>query len=430
MSAAGRPGRAAPTGPRLRPAPEHPDAQAPPVVDADGLVALLERVGAAGRYGFDTEFHREKTYWPQLALLQFSWREGPDTRAALVDPLAVPVGRLTGLLGGPATLVAHAADQDLEILQHECGTGPGRLFDTQIAAGFAGHGSASLATLTRVYLGYDLPKGDRLTDWSARPLQESQRRYAIADVAHLLDLEEAIREDLDRRGRLAWAEQECELLRLRAARPAEPDRAWWRLRDARQLRGPSRGVAQALAAWREARARRIDVPLRYVLPDLAIQALAHKPPTERAQLASVRGLDARFLRGDAGDEIFAAVQEGRRLPAGAIQDPPGDEVPRELRPAVALAMAWLGQLARQEDLDLVVLATRGDVVDLLADRGGRLAEGWRADLVGEPLRRLVGGTAAVAFDGAGGLALEERSYQPLKPGASAAGGGPPPGAAG
>lgn len=407
---------------RRRPVPDLPDAWISPVDDPPGLSDLLGRMGSAERYGFDTEFHREKTYYPRVALVQLSWRDAgtapeaaPETHAALLDPLGVEIAPLAELLRRPATMVVHAAEQDLEILHHVCGTGPTSLFDTQVAAGFAGHASASLADLVRKYLGFELPKADRLTDWSARPLQDSQLRYAVADVAFLLDLEEAIREDLDRRGRLGWAEEECELVRRRAARPPDPDRAWWRMRDARKLRGPARGVAQVVSAWREERARRLDLPQRFVLPDLALQALAQRAPTDRRQLEALRGMEPRFLRDGAAEEILDAVSRGLELSAGALRLPPADDVPKDLRPAVSLAMAWLGQLARDEDIDPAALATRSDVVDLLLGRGGRLYEGWRAELVGEPIWRLVAGFASVAYDGAGNLVLEERSGRPLEP---------------
>ncbi|MHB8506750.1 MAG: HRDC domain-containing protein, partial [Acidimicrobiales bacterium] len=249
---------------------------------------------------------------------------------------------------------------------------------------------------------------------AARPLSASQLRYAAADVEWLLELADAIGGELERRGRLSWAEEECELVRTRAAVPADPARAWWRLRDARQLRGSARGVAQEVAAWREERARRIDVPVRHVLPDLAVQAIAHRPPSSRSELSSVRGLEPRFLRGDVPAELLAAVERGRRRPEDALVLPPGDEVPRELRPAVALAMAWVAQLARDEAIDAATLATRADLVAFVTgDDSGRLASGWRAGLVGEPLRRLVVGDAAIAFDGAGGLVVEERSRRAL-----------------
>jgi ribonuclease D len=387
----------------------------PLVTDEAALRSLVDCLAPLERYAFDTEFHRERTYWPKVALVQVAWPPSAGgTGTALVDPLAVDFGPFATILAGPGVLVAHAAEQDLEVLQQVCGTGPAHLFDTQIAAGFAGHGSASLASLSKSYLGIDVAKGDRLTDWSARPLTASQLTYAAADVDHLLDLADAIVEDLERRGRLDWAQEECERLRDRPHGQADPARAWWKLRDARQLKGQSRGVAQEVAGWRELRARRVDVPVRHVIPDLALQAIAHRPPASRADLAAVRGLESRYLRGDVAAELLDAVERGRKLSTEQLVLPPADEVPRELRPAVALAMAWVAQLARDEAIDATLLATRSDVVAfLLAEEEGRLSAGWRADLVGDPLRRLVSGKAALAFDGRGGLVVEERSRQPL-----------------
>src|SRR5262249_43182502 len=128
------------------------------------------------RYALDTEFHRERTYWPRLALVQVAWPAGETGPAggALVDPLAVDVAPLSNVLAGPGLMVAHAAEQDLEVLEQACGRGPTRLFDTQIAAGFAGHGSSSLAGLLQAFLGVQVAKGDRLTDWRRRPLTDSQ----------------------------------------------------------------------------------------------------------------------------------------------------------------------------------------------------------------------------------------------------------------
>jgi ribonuclease D len=386
------------------------------VADPDGLEAIIDRLRAADRYALDTEFHREKTYWPHVALVQIAW---PATAAgpaglALIDPLAVDLHPLAEILEGPATMIAHAAEQDLEVLQRACGTVPRTLWDTQVAAGFAGMGSASLASLSAKYLGIDVAKGDRLTDWSARPLTPSQLTYAAADVDHLIELGNDIEADLVSRGRLEWAQQECEMLRAKGAGEPDLTRTWWRLRDARQLRGPARGVAQEVAAWRETRARSRDLPARHVLPDLALQSIAHRPPSTKEALSAVRGLDGRYLRGDAPTEILAAVVRGQRLPASELHLPPADEVSKELRPAVALAMAWLGQIAKDASVDVALLATRADVVALIRDDpGARLSQGWRGGLVGATIGRLLAGEAAVAFDRDGGLLIEERSRRPL-----------------
>jgi len=380
------------------------------------LAAIVGRLATVECYALDTEFHREKTYWPHLALVQVAWPAAGDQPpgVALIDPLAVDVAPLAEVLASPATMVAHAADQDLEVLERACGRGPSRLFDTQVAAGFAGQGSASLSSLTASYLGVDVAKGDRLTDWSRRPLGASQLAYAAADVDHLLELADAIAADLERRGRLEWAQEECAVLLGRPRGPAEPERAWWRLRDSRQLRGPARGVAQELAGWRERRARDLDVPSRMVIPDLALQAMASRPPGSVHDLTEVRGLDGRHLRNGVGEAILSAVERGRRLPADRLALPPGDDVSRDLRPAVALAAAWVAQLARDEDIDAALLATRADLVAFLrGDGDARLAAGWREEMVGRPLRRLVEGRAALAFAGGGRLVVEERSGRPL-----------------
>jgi ribonuclease D len=386
------------------------------VTDPEGLAATVARLRSAERYALDTEFHRERTYWPRVALVQVAWPDGPAGPAgvALIDPQAVDLAPLAEVLGGPGIMVAHAAEQDLEVLELACGRGPSRLFDTQVAAGFTGQGSASLASLSAQFIGVEVLKGDRLTDWSHRPLTSSQLAYAAADVDHLLDLADAIGTVLDDSGRRVWAEEECEVLRRRSHGPGDAGRAWWKLRDNRSLRGVSRGVAQEVAAWRETRAQQVDQPVRTVLPDLAAQAIAHNPPASVAALGRMRGLDARHLRGGVAEEILAAVERGRHLPADRLQLPPAEDVSRELRPAIALAAAWVSQVGRDERIDSALLATRADLVAYLRDDpDARLRQGWRSAMVGEVLGRLVSGDAALAFDGHGGLLVEARSHQSL-----------------
>jgi len=306
-------------------------------------------------------------------------------------------------------MVAHAASQDLEVLDRACGVVPSQLFDTQVAAGFLGHSSASLSSLTERYLRVRLAKGDRLTDWSRRPLSASQLSYAAADVSHLLALADAISDLLRQRGRLAWADEECANVLRRPVGPGEPEEAWWRLRDNRQLQGQARGVAQEVAAWRERRARQLDLPPRMVLPDLALLSIAHSQPATAAALREVRGLDGRHLRSGSEEEVLAAVARGKVLPAASLRLAQTEQVSRELRPAVALASAWVAQLSRDEEVDAALLATRADVVEYLSGKpGARLGRGWRAALVGAPLRRLADGQASLALDGRGNLLLEDR----------------------
>src|SRR5262249_55982335 len=159
-----------------------------------------------------------------LALVQVAWppsNEGP-AGVALIDPLAVDVAPLSKVLAGPGVMVAHAAEQDLEVLERACGRGPSLLFDTQVAAGSAGHGSSSLSSLCHPFLGVSVAKGDRLTDWRRRPLTDSQVAYAAADVENLLDLADVIGAELERDGRRAWADEECAALLGRNHGPPAP----------------------------------------------------------------------------------------------------------------------------------------------------------------------------------------------------------------
>jgi ribonuclease D len=375
------------------------------VGDAAALSDLIDRLEGEPRYALDTEFHRERTYHPKVALVQVAWPGG----IALIDPVAVELTPLRRLLDGSGLAVLHAAQQDLDVLTRACGRGPSRLFDTQLAAGFLGYATPSLSNLVAGEVGVGLPKADRLTDWLRRPLSGDQCRYAAADVAHLLELHDRLTDQLVELGRLEWVDDECEELRLRPTGPGNPDDAWLKMKDVRTLKGRSRGVARSVAAWRERRASELDLPVRFVLPDLALLGIAQRPPRTVEELRGVRGLDERLVRGSTGAELLAAVQDGLLRPVDAPVAN-GDDVDRNLRPAVTLVSAWVSQLAREARVDTALLATRADLVDLLrGDPNARLAHGWRAGLVGEDIGHLVNGEAALAFDGKGGLRLLDLS---------------------
>jgi ribonuclease D len=184
-----------------------------------------------------------------------------------------------------------------------------------------------------------------------------------------------------------------------------PEDAWTRLKDVRGLRPRPRAVAQAVAAWRERAAMERNVPVRQVLPDLAVLGIAQRQPTSEPELAQARGVDERFSRGRTAAEILAAVAEGRRA-----EPPPartgGDDLERDLRPAVSLISAWVSQVAKTEKIDTAMLATRADLVALLSGDGdARLSHGWRNELLGEGIQRLLHGRAGLTFDRGAGLRL-------------------------
>ena len=204
------------------------------IIDSvEELQATVEALSRTERYALDTEFHREQSYWPKVALVQIAW----DDRIVLIDPLAVDLEPLKALMACDALAVIHAARQDLEILDLACGAIPARLFDTQIAAGFLGLSTPSLAFLHERELGVTLAKGSRFTDWLKRPLGASQLEYAASDVARLLELHDRLVSKLNDRGRLSWVQAECELMRSRDLAPRDPDEAWSRIKEARHLKG-------------------------------------------------------------------------------------------------------------------------------------------------------------------------------------------------
>jgi ribonuclease D len=371
-----------------------------------GFDELLDEWKGVERYALDTEFHREGTYHPRVALVQVAW----PGRLALIDPLAVDLAPLSEVLASGSCAVMHAARQDLEILHRECGLVPTELFDTQVAANFVGFSNPSLGTLSERLTGKKVPKGDRLTDWMRRPLQPTQLSYAAADVRDLLDIADRLIEQLDRRDRTTWAADAIEEERTDSWTTRDPAVAWTRIKEVRHLRGQALATAQALAMWREEAAASDDVPTRNLLSDLGLVGLAQTRPDTVKAARAVRGVDGRNLRhGRAEDAlaVIAASEGAEPADAASLRSP---EVPGDLRSAIGLVTTWVKQLAKDLDLDPSTVATRHDVEMLLAPGpDGRLGSGWRAELVGDPIRDLVAGQSALAFQRGSGLVLEPRS---------------------
>jgi ribonuclease D len=348
-------------------------------------------------YFLDTEFHREKTYFPQLALVQIS----AASRIFLIDPIAITENHFSELFRGDATCVMHAAQQDLDVLSQSVGCVPQRIFDTQLAAGFLGHTQPSLSSLTQSLLKITVPKGDRLSDWLRRPLSNDQLQYAASDVVHLPELSRLICEQLSALGRLEWAHDACEELRLRPTGPIATDSAWLRVKDVRTLKGRARWVAQSVAQWREERAMSLDIPPRHVLSDIAILGIAQKAPRTIDDLAKSRGLDQRHLKGSQGTALLEAIRKGvAAAQQGDLAFPStdNDDVDKSMKSAVTLVSAWITELARSTSLDSGLLATRRDIVELLLELPhARLAQGWRADIVGRDIEDLISGRKGLTF---------------------------------
>jgi len=376
-------------------------------VDTDtALAEVVDQLADAPAFALDTEFHRERTYFPKLALVQLSYE--PD-QLVLIDPLAVDLAPMAEVLESDTTVVIHAASQDLEVLRLATGTVPRNLFDTQIAAGFVGYSNPSLAVLHTGLLDIALNKSDRLTDWLVRPLPEQVLAYAADDVRYLLQIHERLVAELTADERLEWALSECDLERARGAETKDPDEAWRRVKGAGRLRGRPAAVARSVAAWRERRAAELDIPVRHVLGDLALVSIAQRPPRDAAALAKVRGVDSRALKGDSATGLLEAVAAGQQAEPPARESKGPRRTDANLGPAVALLSSWLTQYAHELRIDTQLLATRKDIEHFVEHTGrGRLADGWRRDLVGRPMQDLLDGSAALAFDAERGIVLEPR----------------------
>ena len=367
-------------------------------IDSDqDLIAFTREALTESHFYLDTEFHREKTYFPQLALVQIATSQ----RTVIIDPLEVDMKLLRPLFDGPGMCVLHAAQQDLDVMAQSCGYIPSRMLDTQLCAGFLGYSQPSLASLLQSYLKVIVPKGDRLTDWLRRPLTKDQLRYAASDVAYLEEMSNIIFQELQDRGRMQWAIDACEELRVRPTGPNPPEDAWLRVKDVRTLKGRSRWVAQAVAEWRENRAMDLDLPPRHVLSDIAILGIAQKAPHSAEEMLQSRGVDNRHVNGIQGRALLDAVKLGvDRSAEGdlSFQSHEGDDLDKSMRPAATLVSAWVTELARQSDLDAGLLGTRKDINDLLSSApGARMSEGWRAEIVGHDIEDLVAGRKALTF---------------------------------
>lgn len=374
------------------------------ITDDAGLRRIVDALGDTPCFAIDTEFHRERTYFAQLALVQVAW----GNHVALIDPLVVDIAPLGEVLSSTRTIM-HAARQDLEVLERSCGTVPAELIDTQLAAGFLGYTSPSLSTLLDRELGVRLPKADRLTDWLRRPLSDAQLAYAAADVAHLVALERRLSARLAKLGRQSWLDEATAEMLAEPRGARNPQEAWRRIKELRHLKGRDLGIARAIAAWRESQAIALDLTPRFVLSDLGVVGVAVSRPGTLDDLRRIRGVDGRTLRAAIAQDLLDAVASATANPPAPVQVLPQPELPAELRPAVPLVSAWVGQLARDLEIELALLATRADLEALLrGDPTARLARGWRAELVGEPIRRLLAGEVALAFERSGGLVLEPR----------------------
>lgn len=359
--------------------------------------AVLAEISGVEFYFLDTEFHREKTYFPQLALIQIAARQ----RVFVIDPLTIDLDKFHPLFASDSVCVLHAAQQDLDVMSQSIGAVPSRILDTQLLAGFLGYSQPSLASLVQSFLKIVVPKGDRLTDWLRRPLTKDQLSYAASDVVYLEELLSLLLARLHEKGRTQWAFDACEELRTKRTGPQPAEDAWLRVKDVRTLKGRARWVAQSVAFWREERAMDLDIPPRHVLSDIAVLGIAQRAPRSPDDLLQCRGVDNRHINGSTGKALLASIAVGvDNAKQGDLAFPSSDtdDLDKSLRSAATLVSAWITELARQSELDAGLLGTRKDINELLSGLAtARLRHGWRAEIVGRDIEDLVSGRKALTF---------------------------------
>jgi ribonuclease D len=371
------------------------------IVDTAALADFCERQARAEFVTVDTEFMRDRTYWPDLCLVQVA---GPEDAAA-IDPLAdgIDLAPLFKLLADPAVLkVFHAARQDIEIFYKLMGAVPAPLFDTQVAAMVCGFGeSASYETLAGKLAGARIDKSARFTDWSHRPLTERQIQYALSDVVPLRTVYEKLRARLQRNDRAAWLEEEIKVLTDPATYTIDPRESWRRFK----LRGGSRrtlALLRELAAWREIAAQQRNLPRNRVLRDEQLMEIAAHAPGTATDLARTRGLGKGFVDGKFGAEVLEVIRHALAMPEHTHPEaPPRRELPPGLGPLVDLLRVLL-KLRCEEHGVAQKLVASGDDLELIAAEDAAdvpALTGWRRELFGNDALNLKHGRLALTVAG-------------------------------
>lgn len=368
------------------------------ITTTEDLDAFCRSLAGAEYITVDTEFLREKTYWPQLCLVQVG---GPNGAVA-IDPLAegIDLAPLFRVMVDPSILkVFHAARQDVEIFWHLTGQIPHPLFDTQVAAMVCGFGeSVGYETLVTKLAGARIDKSSRFTDWSQRPLTDRQLTYALSDVIHLRPAYEKLKRRLVRTGRAHWLEEEMAVLTDPATYQVDPETSWLRLK-VRTNKPRFMAILKELAAWREREAQRRDQPRSRVLRDEALLEIAAHAPTTVDDLARTRGMGRGFAEGRQGADVLACVQRGLDLPDSELpRIEPREEPPPGLQPIVELLRVLLKMKCEENNVASKLVASAADLEAIAADDDARVPamHGWRRELFGEDALALKHGRVGLA----------------------------------
>ncbi len=371
------------------------------IVDSAALAEFCNRQETAEFVTVDTEFMRDRTFWPILCLVQIA---GPE-EAAAIDPLApgIDLQPLYDLMANPKVLkVFHAARQDIEIFYNATKAVPTPMFDTQVAAMVCGFGeSASYETLASKLAGAQIDKSSRFTDWAQRPLSERQVKYALADVVPLRIVYQKLAARLASTGRAPWLDEEMGTLTDTETYRLDPALAWRRLK----VRSNNRrmlAMVRELAAWREVTAQTRDLPRSRVLRDESLLEIAAHTPRTADDLARSRGLGKGFADGKFGTEILAVVNRVMAMPETDYPAPsPRRDPPQGIGPLMELLRVLLKLRAEENDVAPRLVADAEDLEMLAGDDHAqvRALSGWRLDIFGRDALDLKHGRLALTAEG-------------------------------
>lgn len=373
------------------------------------LAAALPAIRTCSVLCVDTEFHREKTYYPEFALMQIYG----DKQCWIIDPVNLDLAPLWEVICDPAILkVFHAGRQDLEIIFAAAGKLPLPLFDTQVAAALLGMGQQiGFGNLVQRILKKTLAKQESFSDWLARPLTAKQLEYAADDVIYLMPIYKHLKERLEARQRLGWLDEEQETLTSESTYADNLDEVFWRVKGCNKLKGKQLAALRELAAWREKAAQQRNLPRRRMMSDEILVEIARKEKVTAEGLERIRGMSGGTVK-RFGDELIACWKKGvesapdswPKLKARALHHP-GTDIRQELLDSLVELKAVEQEIAAN------ILASQSDLADL-ASWGHRckgeppklaILHGWRYELVGHDLIRLLKGEICLHMDVKTGL---------------------------
>ena len=371
-----------------------------PITTTDALAIFCKRQKNAEFLTVDTEFMREKTYYPILCLIQI----GGPAEAAIIDPMATGINLepIHDLMCDKSILkVFHAARQDMEIFYYEMGELPSPIFDTQLAAMVSGFGDQiGYEPLVAKITGVRMNKQSRISDWSRRPLTPQQLTYALGDVTHLRPVYEKLNSSLIESGRSHWLDEEMAVLTAKKTYSANPSDAWQRIKT-RSNEPRFLALLQAVAAWREREAQRSDKPRNRIARDDTLLDLAGRAPSNFEGLSRTRGLSPNLARGRSGEMLLSAIAKGQsvpeyRAPTKKIKKP----LPPGVGPVTELLKVMLKRCSEEMGVASKLIATVSELEQIAADDNAdvRTLKGWRKKIFGNQALALKRGEISITIE--------------------------------